>query len=119
MTTQAATTQQHEDIARICHEANRAYCATLGDFSQPQWEDAPEWQQTSAINGVKAHFGEGLTPEQSHESWLAEKVAAGWVYGPVKDADAKTHPCCVPYAELPEAQKRKDHLFGAIVAALK
>jgi hypothetical protein len=22
-------------IARVCHEANRAYCVTIGDFSQP------------------------------------------------------------------------------------
>lgn len=33
-----------EQIARMAHEANRAYCQALGDDSQPAWEDAPEWQ---------------------------------------------------------------------------
>lgn len=47
----------------------------------------------------------------SHDNWLKQKVAEGWVYGEVKDPEAKTHPCCVPYEELPESQKFKDLLF--------
>jgi len=54
-----------------------------------------------------------------HESWCDFKRADGWVFGEVKDAGAKTHPCLVPYAELPEEQKIKDHLFSAIVTALR
>ena len=108
------------DIAIVAHEANRAYCRMLCDDSQPSWEDAPQWQRDSALAGVEAHIASGLTmtPEQTHESWLAAKAADGWVYGPVKDAEAKTHPCCVPYDQLPEAQRVKDHLFRAIVHAL-
>lgn len=108
-----------EKIARIAHEVNRAYCASLGDMSQPAWEDAPDWQRQSAVNGVNAHANGGLTPEQSHESWMAEKRAAGWKYGPVKDPDAKEHPCFVPYSELPIEQRTKDYLFGAVCAACK
>jgi hypothetical protein len=37
-----------DQVARVCHEANRAYCQTLGDNSQPAWDDAPEWQKDSA-----------------------------------------------------------------------
>jgi hypothetical protein len=29
-----------EQIARVAHEVNRAYCQALGDQSQPAWEDA-------------------------------------------------------------------------------
>lgn len=105
-------------IASVCHEANRAYCLTQGDTSQLPWTDAPPWQRESAILGVKKAI-EGATPEQLHESWSAQKVADGWVYGDVKDADAKTHPCLVPYGELPTEQQRKDALFGAVVNALK
>jgi len=110
-----------EAIARVCHEANRAYCLALGDPSQAPWADAPDWQKASARHGVEAHLAlaEGLDPRASHEGWLREKQAAGWVYGPTKDAEAKTHPCCVPYDDLPEAQQRKDRLFGAIVRALR
>lgn len=107
-------------IARVAHEINRAYCASIGDASQPEWESAPEWQRASALAGVDMHLANPeATPEQSHESWLAQKLEDGWKYGPVKDADKKEHPCCVPYAELPTEQKSKDYLFRAVVHALK
>jgi len=106
---------QVKAIAIACHEANRAYCLSLGDESQPSWEDAPIWQSNSAIDGVTYHLEHDTTPEQSHENWLAVKEAEGWVYGEVKDADAKTHPCMMPYAELPAEQKAKDYIFTAVV----
>jgi hypothetical protein len=111
-----------EQIARVCHEANRAYCATLGDFSQPLWDAAPDWQRKSAITGVEFHLKtlrEGMDPKPSasHDSWLAEKKADGWKFGQVKDATLKTHPCYVPYEELPADQKLKDFIFCAVVKA--
>ena len=104
-------------IARVCHEANRAWCVANGDDSQVPWDDAPEWQRQSAINGVQAALV-GATPEQLHESWMQEKQRDGWVYGAVKNAATKEHPCLVPYDKLPIEQRRKDHLFRAIVSAL-
>lgn len=106
-----------EACARAAHEANRAYCIAIGDTSQPPWETAPEWQKSSARNGVSGALA-GNTPEQSHESWMAEKAATGWKYGPVKDPEKREHPCFVPYAELPEAQRAKDDLFIATVRAM-
>ena len=107
------------DIARVCHEANRTYCQTIGDNSQPPWENAPGWQCESAVKGVQFIINNpGAPASASHDSWLEEKKSTGWKYGPVKDADKKEHPCFVPYDELPAAQKRKDYLFGAIVRAM-
>jgi hypothetical protein len=107
------------EIAWVCHEANRAYCETLGDESQVPWDEAPQWIRTSAVTGVlhALKLPDG-TPEDQHNAWLEEKRAEGWVYGPVKDADKKTHPCVVPYHELGVAHKRKDYLFRAVVKAL-
>lgn len=108
-----------EQIAKVCHEANKAYCETLGDNSQTNWEDAPDWQKKSAIDGVKNIIdGVVKAPEDSHKSWLAEKERDGWKYGEVKDVEKKTHPCIVPYDELPKDQQKKDALFFAIVNAL-
>jgi len=104
------------NAAAAAHEANRFYCRALGDDSQLPWREAPQWQRESAINGVKGVIS-GNTPEQSHESWLAEKRAAGWKFGPVKDTVKLEHPCFVPYAELPPAQKVKDELFVTVVRA--
>lgn len=107
-----------EDIAAICHEANRMYCVTLGDTSQQEWMQAPEWQKESAKNGVRYHLQHPYAkPSDSHENWLREKIADGWRYGPIKDVATKTHPCCIPYGELPPAQQLKDTIFVAIVRA--
>ena len=106
-------------IARVTHEANRAFCKTQGDFSQPSWDEAPSWQKDSAINGVRFHLhNPGAGPEASHEKWTEEKLAAGWKYGAVKNPETKEHPCMVPYKDLPESQQTKDHLFIAVIQAL-
>jgi hypothetical protein len=104
-------------IAAACHQQNRLYCQTQGDDSQPLWFDAPDWQKASAIAGIE-HALRDPNPASSHESWLAHKRADGWVYGPVKDPEKKQHPCMVPYEDLPEAQKKKDHLFIEMVQQL-
>ena len=103
-------------IAKKCHEINRAYCAALGDTSQLPWDQAPEWQRQSAINGVQFHIEHpDAGPDASHNSWLEEKRSAGWKFGPVKDADKKEHPCFVLYDQLPAEQKAKDYLFKQTV----
>lgn len=108
------------DIAMVCHEANRAWCLTDGDTSQKPWTEAEQWQRDSAIKGVIFTVGNPDAPDSAqHDAWLADKVRDGWTYGPVKDADAKTHPCIVPFAELPDFQRKKDTLFRAIVNALR
>ena len=107
------------DIAKVAHEANKAYCETLGDNSQTSWEDAPDWQKDSAVNGVMSiQTGEITKPEESHENWLKEKDKNGWIYGEVKDAELKTHPCITPFDKLPKEQQMKDHLFFQIVSTL-
>jgi hypothetical protein len=109
-------------VAMVCHEANRAYCTSIGDNSQPTWADAPEWQKNSALDGVTFHLeslmqGVDPKPSASHESWLAAKKADGWIYGPIKNPYTKQHPCYVPYDKLPVSQRTKDYIFGAIVKA--
>lgn len=106
------------EIARVCHEVNRGYCQALGDNSQPSWEEAPEWQRSSAVDGVQFHQAIGAGPEASHERWALQKHSDGWVYGELKDAEKKTHPCLVPFAELPREQQAKDYIFRAVVHAL-
>ena len=110
---------QIELVAAAAHMANRAYCLGIGDTSQPLWVDAPQWQKDSAILGVQAVLDNpAQTPELSHQGWLAQKIADGWVYGEVKSPEDKTHPCMVPYAELPPAQRAKDDVFLATVRTM-
>ncbi len=107
-----------EDIARVCHEANRALHLIQGDpVPSAPWARAEAWQRDAAVDGVAKSLA-GTSAEQLHQDWCDLKTADGWVFGPVKDGDAKTHPCLVPYADLDKGQQDKDHVFAAIVAAL-
>jgi len=111
-----STTSIVELAARTAHEVNRAYCEGLGDWTQKTWEESPAWQRESAIAGAKHILADPETSaSESHEGWCAKKRAECWIYGPVKDASKKEHPCMVPFDELPVRQKVKDILFGAVV----
>lgn len=108
-----------EIAAKVAHEVNRAFCASIGDLSQPSWEDAPDWQKASARSGVEYHVkNPDAKPSDSHDNWLKDKLADNWVWGPVKVPERKEHPCIVPYSALPTEQKTKDYLFIAVVHAL-
>jgi hypothetical protein len=106
-------------IAKVCHEINRVYCQSIGDYSQPKWEDAPHWQRDSAVSGVHFHLSNpDAGPSGSHENWLEDKEADGWKYGPLKNPERKEHPCMIPYAQLPVEQQMKDALFVTVVKAM-
>lgn len=108
------------DLARICHEANKAFCEAIGDNSQGCWEVCSSEQRESVIEGVRLSSGKAtVSPENSHESWRAWKIEHGWIYGETKDEQLKTHPNLMAYEELPEEQRAKDKLFTSIVDALK
>ena len=67
-------------IAMVCHQANKAYCESMGDFSQKDWEDAPSWQKYSALKGVIFHYeNPDAGDSASHENWMKEKVSQGWL----------------------------------------
>ena len=108
-----------EDIARTCHEVNRAYCQALGDMSQPAWEVAPEWQRSSARMGVDLHTMGDFGPEASHISWMQQKISEGWIWGPCKDPVLLEHPCIKPFDQLPRDQQAKDFIFRAVVHSLR
>ncbi len=105
-----------EFAAILAHEVNRAYCASIGDSSQPTWKDAPQWQKDSAMKGVEFLCDNPKAkPEDQHRAWCEVKVADGWSWGPVKDPTKKEHPCLIEYDRLPQSQRTKDYLFGAVV----
>ena len=44
-----------------------------------------------------------------HEVWAATRISQGWKYGKERNDELKTHPCLIPYEELPEEEKEFDH----------
>lgn len=112
------THSKHEVIARVCHEANRAYCSITGEEQLP-WEQAPIWQKEAARAGVEHILNNhGLSPRDIFELWKEKKLEDGWKYGNARDEEKKEHPCLVQYENLPLAERKKDELFKAIVLAL-
>lgn len=108
-----------EDIARVVYEQNRAYCAALGDHSFGPWEEAPDWQKGTIIDGIQFHIDNPAAGESaSHDNWMQYKLADGWTYGEVKDPEHKKHPCLVAFDHLPIEQQIKDRLFRNTVHAL-
>ena len=106
-----------EQVARVCHEANRAYCLLLGDDPPPPWEDFGG--QGGIIDGVKFVIANpDAGDDGQHKAWMDHKLLDGWRYGETLDRQGKRHPNLVAFEDLPEEQQRKDRLFRAVVLAL-
>lgn len=43
-----------------------------------------------------------------HEVWAKNRLAEGWIYGPVRDDVKRQTPCMVAYEDLPENEKEYD-----------
>lgn len=108
-----------DQVARVCHEANVAYCAVIGDFVQLDWDNETDELRASIIAGVQAIVDNpDMTAEGSHEKWMDYKKVEGWGYGAVKDVDKKLHPNLLPWDQLLDDQKLKDALFQAVARTL-
>ena len=43
-----------------------------------------------------------------HEVWAETRIRQGWTYGEQRNDELKTHPCLIPYEELPDEEKEYD-----------
>lgn len=46
--------------------------------------------------------------KNTHDIWAQTRISQGWEYGEKRDDSLKTHPCLVPYDDLPESEKEYD-----------
>jgi hypothetical protein len=100
-----------ELCARLIH-------ATVEAMNDAHNELTLTWEQSqeSLMDGIRRVLENPYeTAEENHNAWMTYRRSEGWVYGPIKDPDLKTHPCMVPYMALPPFQKSKDMVFHAIV----
>ncbi|MEM1105156.1 MAG: RyR domain-containing protein [Pseudomonadota bacterium] len=108
-----------EAVAQTVHAALRAWSRAHGQTDLPPWSRAPKWMRESTRESVAYVLANpGAGPGGQHAQWMDQKVRDGWRRGPVKDAERKTHPMLVPFAELPAFERAKDRLLIAIVTSL-
>jgi hypothetical protein len=100
------------------YEVARLQAAAVNAPIIPEpWDTRDEAFKTQMIEVVKRYCEmETLpTPEEAHDSWWNKYIEMGWVYGPVRDRDLKTHPDMVPFDELGYEEQIKDAVFLALV----
>lgn len=101
-----------DQIAAAFHTAIRALQIAAGDKPAPPWAQAEDWQRTSTQEAVRSALaGEVVSAKAEHERWMAERLAAGWTYGPTRDDATKKNPNLVPFEELSVAERAKDALL--------
>jgi hypothetical protein len=106
-----------ERLAAAAYEINRAYCDFMSMAPLVPWDDASEAIRRGYMLGVEGIlYGTVKSPEEQHAAWMNTRLADGWSWAAKKDDVKKTHPCLVPYGELPQEQRVKDTLFRAAVA---
>ena len=106
-------------IAQVMHEAVRAWQTANGQKAAPAWSRAPKWMKKASREAVLWRIENPRAASSvQHEQWLAQKRAEGWKYGRTKNGVRKTHPLLVPYADLPEVERRKDAMVGALIDSL-
>jgi hypothetical protein len=94
----------------MCHHF---WCCFMLGAGQPFNEKITEHQYKSLADGILFYIRHGSIPtgEELWQNWKRFKAMSGWVYGPEKDEEKKTHPNIVDnYLDLPEVERRKDDL---------
>ena len=46
--------------------------------------------------------------EHAHDLWAFQRISEGWQWGEHRCDHQKTHPCLIPYENLPENEKEYD-----------
>lgn len=69
----------------------------------PQPIDTTAIELPQELTSLVEHMAKNV-----HEVWAQGRIKEGWTYGPVRNDVKKTHPCLVPYEELPDSEKEYD-----------
>lgn len=108
-----------ETIAQLVHETLSSWARIRGMPAYPSWEDAEDWMRASTLESVEHVLQHpNADPGAQHVQWMEQKQKDGWVWGETKDADAKTHPMLVPFAQLPDDERAKDAIIISLAKAL-
>ena len=92
---------EYRDACRAQAEDILAKLASIGARAEPT--RGPQVVPGFAFTAAEID----MLARREHARWMDHKMSRGWTLGP-RDDGRKTHPCLVPYDDLPEAERQKD-----------
>lgn len=78
-------------------------------MNMPTYTPNPINTDSVELDGTMLELTEKLA-ENVHDMWAQGRINDGWKYGEERDDAAKTHPCLVPYSQLPDSEKEYDRV---------
>ena len=63
----------------------------------PQPIDTSDVELPKALEALVEQMSKNV-----HDVWAETRIKQGWTYGLERNDELKTHPCLIPYEELPE-----------------
>ncbi len=110
-----------DQIAQMGHDLHVAIQRALGDESVQIWSELPAdaWQRDSMFAQIeRVRNNPRLTAEAEHEAWRAERMAAGWAYGKIRDNEAKVSPLLIQWADLPFQYRAKSQAGIQLISTM-
>ncbi len=103
-------------ICKLCHDANNELMVANGETPCGDWDTLDDHLKQMTRDSVSVIIDNpSITAEDIHNTWMDNKRRDGWVYGATKDANKKTHPLMIPFADMNAIDKSKDQSFIDIV----
>lgn len=103
-----------EGIAKTCHQANKAFCESMGDNSFTDWEDSEDWVKALTIFQVRNIIANPLEPHYgSHDAYVDKVPEITW-----ENAPEGFNKKLSRYEEWSIEDKTKSKMFKAIVEAI-
>lgn len=107
----------NERRAWFVYEGARfAAAAAVAPIIPEAWADRDEAFRAQFLRVIECQCGPDRkdSPAELHADWVRAYEAMGWVYGPERSVERKTHPDMVPYDDLGQLERDKDAVFVAL-----
>lgn len=103
-------------LAEACHEAVKIVSEQILSEDKKEWKLISSEDKSRLINAIRRTIDEKITdPAVAHGNWIVDMEKDGWKQGEEFSNENKTHPCMVPYDQLPTGQQTKDYIYLSIL----
>lgn len=113
------TTLGERQIALVVHHVLCAYDDATTGYSVP-WDALSLPERKAVVNVVRnvKRADPWATPAELHDAWVERRIAQGWRWGPTLSHENKAHPYMVPWEQLGERERVREHLMVGTVHCL-